>query len=123
MTVILNRDDAPSHLFNISELDFSEDLFADFLPGPWFSLGAWTIKPRRDERGVENVVSRQSLLLPPEHFADMFDRLESIGNVLHDLGKPETVVLEVGEHKEYSYVPFHSGGCTCGLRSGRQRST
>lgn len=107
MAAILNRDDAPSHLFNIPELDFSEDLFAERLGGPWFRLGAWTIMPHRDDRGIENVVSRQSLLLAPECFADIFDRLESVGNVIGNLGKPSSSVLHTAEGKEYRYAPFH----------------
>lgn len=107
VAAIVNRDDAPSHLFSIPELDFSGDLFAERVGGPWFRLGAWTITPHRDERGVEDVVSRQSLLLAPEHFADIFDKLESVGNVIGDLGKPGSSVLHAAEKKEYRYAPFH----------------
>ncbi|MGH8065505.1 MAG: hypothetical protein ACRERE_09750 [Candidatus Entotheonellia bacterium] len=107
MAAIINRNDAPSHLFNIPELDFSGDLFAERLGGPWFRLGAWTITRRRDERGVEDVVSRQSLLLASECFAEVFDNLESVGNVIDDLGKPRGSVLHEGEEKEYRYAPFH----------------
>jgi hypothetical protein len=107
MTTLLDQSDAPSHLFEIPELDFSEDLFVEPLAGGWFRLGAWTITPRRDERGVEDVISRQSLLVARASFAKMFDRLESVGNVLHDLGKPGGSVLHNGDRKEYSYTPFH----------------
>ena len=107
MGTLLDRTDAPSHLFDIPELDFSKDLFVEPLAGGWFRLGAWTITPRRDERGVEDVISRQSLLVAHASFAKMFDRLESIGNVLHDLGKPGGSVLHEGNRKEYSYTPFH----------------
>jgi hypothetical protein len=107
VAAIINRNDAPSHLFNIPELDFSGDLFAERLGGPWFRLGAWTISRRRDERGVEDVVSRQSLLLASEYFAEVFDKLESIGNVIGNLGKPGSSVLYGGEEKEYKYTPFH----------------
>lgn len=107
MAAIINRDDAPSHLFSIPELDFSGDLFAERVGGPWFRLGAWTITPHRDERGVEAVVSRQSLLLAPKHFADIFDILESVGNVIGNLGKPGGSVLHAAEQNEYRYAPFH----------------
>lgn len=107
MTVIINRDDAPSHLFHIPELDFSEDLFADRVGGSWFRLGAWTITRRRDERNVEEEVFRQSLLLAPGKFAEIFDKLESVGNVIGDMGKPGGSVLQSGGHKEYKYSPFH----------------
>ena len=79
MSTIINRNDAPSHLFSIPELDLSEDLFAERLNSPWFRLGAWTIKPKRDARGLENVVLRKSFLPPSEGFADIFDNLEFVG--------------------------------------------
>jgi len=107
VTAILNRDDAPSHLSSISELDFSADLFAERLAGPRFRLGAWTITSTRDERGVEDEVMRQSLLLAPEGFASFFDKLESVGNALHNLGKPGGSVHNRNGEKEYIYFPFH----------------
>ncbi len=107
MAAIIDRNDAPSHLFGIPELDFSGDLFAERLGGPWFRLGARTITCSRDERGVEDVVSRQSLLLASEHFEEVFDKLESVGNVIGSLGKPGGSVLYGGDEKEYKYIPFH----------------
>lgn len=107
MTVILNRNHAPSHLSSISELDFSRTLFSERLTGPWFRLGAWTITSARDARGVEDEVVRQSLLLTPEAFAAIFDKLESIGNVFHSLGKPGGSVHDLSGAKEYIYFPFH----------------
>src|ERR1700730_18898663 len=100
MTAILNRDDTPSHLSSISELDFSGDLLAERLPGPCFRLGAWTITATRDKRGVEDEVMRQSLILAPEGFAAIFDKLESVGNVLHSLGKPGGSVHDRNGKKE-----------------------
>jgi hypothetical protein len=107
MTSIINRDNAPAHLFSIPELDFSDDLFAEPLGGQWFTLAAWTNGSRRNERGVEDVISRQSLLLAPEEFANIYDRLEAIGNVIGNLGKPSNSVIHDGEHKSYEYAPFH----------------
>lgn len=107
MTVIFNRDDVPSHLFSIPELDFSEDILTERISGSWMRVGAWTIRPHRDERGVENVVSRQSMLLAPGRFADIFDKLESIGNVIHNLGKPGGYTRQAGDQSQYSYAPFH----------------
>lgn len=107
MDAIINRDDAPRHLFNILDLDFSDDVFAERVSGPWFRLAAWTLDPYRDERGVETVVERQSLLIPPNTFSDIFDQLSSVGNVIHILGKPGGSVLRVGEKREYRYFPFH----------------
>lgn len=107
MAVIINRGDAPGHLFNVPELDFSGDLFVERSAGPWVKLGAWTTTSRRDDRGVEDEVMRQSVLLPPEGFAAIFHKLESVGNVFNSLGKPGGVVHEGGDEKEYSYTPFH----------------
>ena len=107
MGSIINRDDTPSHLFNIPELDFTQDLFTERISGPWFRLGAWTETPRRDGRDVADVVSRQSLLIAPEQFSEVFDKLESIGNIIHDLGKPHGSVLHETEQKKYKYRPFH----------------
>lgn len=104
---IINRADAPSHLFNIPELDFSGDLFAHRSAGPWVRLGAWNTTSHCDDQGVQDEVMRQSILLPPERFAAIFDKLESIGNVLNSLGKPGGVVHDGRGAKEYSYAPFH----------------
>lgn len=104
---ILKRDDIPSHLFSIPELDFSEDLSAERLAGPWFTLGARTIKPQRDRRDVEDVISRQSILLAPDRFVDIFDKLNSVGNAFGGLGQPRGWVRQEGKQKEYQYDPFH----------------
>jgi hypothetical protein len=107
VTAVIKRADAPSHLFSIPELDFSEDLFADRAAGPWVRLAARTITRCRDERGVEEEVSRESLLLAPDQFATIFDKLKSIGDVLRGLGKPGGSVSQGSGAREYSYVPFH----------------
>ena len=107
MVGIINRDEAPTHLFTIPELDFSGDLFAERVCGPWFRLGAWTITQNRRDNDIEDVVSRQSLLITRDCFATIFDKLESIGNALHDLGKPGGSVLHSGKNKEYRYSAFH----------------
>lgn len=104
---IFDENDVPLHLLSIPELSFREDLFADRIGGLWFWLGAWTITPHRDDRDVEDVVSRQSMLLGAEQFADIFGKLESIGNVIRNLGKPEGSVLQTGDKREYNYAPFH----------------
>src|SRR5713101_4773288 len=107
MTAILSRNDAPTHLSSIPELDFSGDIFAERLAGPWVRLGAWTTTSPRDERGVEDEAMRQSILLAPEGFASLFDKLESVGNVLHNLGKPGGSLHHGDGDKEYIYSPFH----------------
>lgn len=103
--MIFDREDVPGHILNIHELDLSSDLSAERLEGPWFRLGAQTMRERRDQRGVEEAVSRQSVLLEPNGFAEIFDKLESIGNVFHGIGKPGGVLL--GGAKNYAYVPFY----------------
>jgi hypothetical protein len=103
---LFKRNDTPGHLFNIPELDFSEDLFAERTITPWFRLGAWTNSSRRDDRGVENEIMRQSILLAPDGFAAVFDKLESIGNVFTALGKPSGMLTEQRGVKKYSYAPF-----------------
>ena len=103
MAVIFNKGDLPTHLFNIPELDFSDDLFVDPQDGLWFRLGAWTNTPQRNDQGVEDVVSRQTLMLSSADFSDIYDNLESIGNVLHDLGAPGGS----SAGGEYDYAPFH----------------
>lgn len=107
MAPIIYRNCVPNHLLSIPELDFSANLFAERLSGPWFRLGAWTIKPSPDERGVEDVVSRQSLLLSPESFGGIFDHLECIGNVLVGFGKPGGSIIHEAGQKAYRYAPFH----------------
>jgi hypothetical protein len=112
MTAILNRADAlyvvnTSHLSSVSKLDFSRDLFGERLAGPWFRLGAWTITSTHDARGVEDQVMRQSLLLAPEGFALVFDKLESVGTVFHNLGKSCGSVQNLSGAKEYIYFSFH----------------
>jgi len=95
---IINQDDAPKHLFAIPELDFSDDLFAEQVCGPWFRLGAWTIRERQDYSCIEDAVSRQSLLIPHDCFVSIFDKLESVGNVLRNLGKPGGSILHAGKN-------------------------
>ena len=107
VTAIFNRDDVPGHLSSVYELDFAGDLIAERLAGPWIRLGAWTRNPPVDARGVEEDIMRQSLLVAPDAFASLFDKLDSVGNVLHSLGKPGGIVYSAGYGKEYSYAPFH----------------
>ena len=107
MSLIFNRDDLPEHLFSIPELDFSKDLIIDRLSGLWFRLGALTLKPQPDDRGVEDLIQRQSMLLSPDGFTEIYDKLESVGDVIRDLGKPGGSVQHDGDRKEYSYTPFH----------------
>jgi hypothetical protein len=102
-----DRNDVPDHLFGISELDFSEQLLANRLSGSWFRLGAWTINHPRNNRNVEEELFRQSLLVAPEIFSEILDKLESVGNVLHHLGKPGGFVSHSPGQKEYNYSAFH----------------
>jgi len=107
MASIFSPEHAPSHLSIIPELDFSDDLYADPLAGPWIRLAAHTLPTRLEKKRVEDTVNRECLLLAPDTFAAIFDRLESIGNVIATLGKPGGS-LESGRGKNrYKYSPFH----------------
>ncbi len=105
--MIINRSDVPSHLFDISELDFSSDLVDEPLTKNWFRLGAWTGGSHRDDRQVVDVVERQTLLVQTETFREIFDELQCIGNTLRDLGKSTAYTFGDGLQKAYSYSPFH----------------
>ena len=74
----IDRNDLPNHLFGIPDLNLSEDLCAEPLTGSWFRLGVCSTGSGGDKQGVENVVYRESMLLSPEDFSVIFDKLESI---------------------------------------------
>lgn len=106
---IIHRDGAPSHLFAISELDFSSDLFADPLQQQWFRLGARTIGNDADERGVRDITERQSLLLKTGEFEAICEDLSYIGNDLSHLGAPtEEIQHGPKAEKAYTYRPFYA---------------
>src|SRR5436305_13351253 len=100
MPSIIDRAIAPAHLFNIPQLDFSEDLFQERVSIPWIRIGAWSTKSPRDTHGVEDEVMRQSVLLPVRGFAKASDKLESIGNVLHVIGKPSGVFSQLSGREQ-----------------------
>jgi hypothetical protein len=68
---------------------------------------------------VENVVYRQSMLLSPEDFSVMFDKLES---VVGNIGKPGGSLIGDGDKRVYRYSPFHKfdqrtyESCSHGIR-------
>lgn len=107
MTVILKKEEVPAHVTNVNELDFSGDLFIDRLAGPWIRLGAWNRNPAVDKRNVADEIMRQSVLVAPDAFTVLFDKLDSVGNVLAGLDKPGGTVYSTGGEKEYVYFPFH----------------
>ena len=107
MASIFDRNDLPDHLFNIPDLSFHEDLFADRLGGLWFRLGAWTIQPHHDVQDVENVIERQSIMLSPGQFSEIYEELESVGNLIYHLGEPVKILRSGEEGKAYSYAPFY----------------
>ena len=107
MDTVFSRNDIPEHVLAFPELSFAEDLFAERVGPFWIRLGAWTITSHRDESGVEEEIFRQSLLLTPKGFTEIFDKLEAIGNVIGHLGKPGGFVLNTLDNKEYGYSAFH----------------
>ena len=111
-------DSAPSHLFSIAELDHSKALSSRLVDGAWFRLASWTHGYERDSLGVETTVSRQSLLLPPNSFNEVFPHLDSIGNVLFNMGRPGGSIRNTVGEEEYSYQPFHKVEIGYGLASG-----
>lgn len=108
MTLILMKEDVPAHVTSVYELDFSGDFFVDRLAGPWIRLGAWNRNPAVDKHHVADEIMRQSVLVPPDAFAALFERLDSVGHVFHGLDKPGGTVYSSGQQKEYIYFPFHS---------------
>lgn len=107
MTGIFNRGDLPDDLSSVSELDFTADLLADSVDGPWFRLGARTDGATPDARRVKDETLRESLLLPPGAFVKVFSKLDSVGNVLASLGKPSGSLRQDGCRKDYLYEPYH----------------
>jgi hypothetical protein len=102
----LRQSDAPAHLFNIPELDFSETLFAERLNHPWVRLGALSVS-RANRRGpVEEEYIQNTLLLAPGAFAAAFDAFGAVGNVLWMVAKPG-LVHSAGETKYEPFYQFH----------------
>lgn len=92
----------------IPELDFTADISHDPLKQEWLVLGALSRKRLTTEKGVEEIVESQSLLIEPNNFGKIYDRLESIGNSLHGLGESSAWIRESGRKKQYGYSPFYA---------------
>jgi hypothetical protein len=107
LSAIFTRESLPDHLSAIHELDFSGDLLAERFAGPWTRIGVWVQQTVRDEYGIEDDVLRESLLIPSDAFPQLFDKLDSVGNVLRGLGDPSGFVTDSGRRKEYRYAAFH----------------
>lgn len=106
---IIDRDAVSAHLWAIPELDHSGDLFAKPLQEQWLRLGARTKGNDIDERGVRDVIERQSLLLSCGVFESIDDNLTSIGNALGHLGKPqESIENWSGGKQHFVYRAFHA---------------
>lgn len=106
VTVIFHPEDLPDHLASVSELDFTADLLAGRIDGAWFRLGARTDGVTPDARRVKDETLRESLLLPAGAFAKVFSKLDSVGNVLHSLGRPGGSIRQDGRQKDYLYESF-----------------
>jgi hypothetical protein len=105
---MIDRNLAPTHLFVVPELDFSGDIFAAPLGDPWLRLGLWSRGRSRTTGRVEDVVERQSLLIPAESFASVYEHLGPIGNTLSNLGQPMLSVLHDAVGEECRYNAFHN---------------
>jgi hypothetical protein len=106
MTSNINRKDVPSHLFSIPELDLSADIFLPYLVGQWFQLGIETIIPARDEKRVEESVSRKCFLISPNKLEVLYERLTGCG--LHALGSSAGSTSDTSGETKYHYQPFYS---------------
>lgn len=107
MTQLFDAESLPLHITQIPSLDLSDDLVVDPLKDMWFRLAAWTVEGKIDVRGVEDVLLRKTFLLKPGEFARIAAKLESVGNVIGDMGKPGGTVAHGGNKKTYSYQPFY----------------
>ena len=107
MLSVFNRDELPTHLSNIPELDICDDLVISPFRDGWFKLGIWTVASRRDDRNVEDVIERQCALLATGAFSRVYAKLESVGNSFGGLGKPGGLIRGSSEEQEYNYNPFH----------------
>jgi hypothetical protein len=106
MSNLIDRADAPAHLWAIRELDFSGEVAIDPLQDEWFTLALWTRMRGRDHAGVETQASRQTALICPGSFPSLFDALD--GGDLHNLGRPTASLRSDGRGgSEYLYRPFH----------------
>ena len=108
MAALFNKDSVPRHLFDIPEIDLSGDLLSERLSGPWFRLGSNTIGNYRNNLGIEDIAVRHSLLIGKGRFKKIFRKLDYIGNVLHDIGKPQGTIFGDGKNAKYRYIPFYT---------------
>jgi hypothetical protein len=111
-------DNAPSHLFSIAELDHSKALSSRLYDGVWFRLATWTHGYTHDSLGIETTISRQSSLLAPNSFAEVFPHLDSIGDVLFNMGRPSGSIRNTTGEEVYSYLPFYKVEIGNDLASG-----
>lgn len=96
-----NRIEIPITLKTIPDLDLTGDISDDPLKQEWLVLGAYSGKRLTNPKGVEEVVQTQSLLIEPDDFEKVYDRLERIGNSLYRLGESTAWLRQVGKKKQY----------------------
>jgi hypothetical protein len=107
VTAILKRDEVPAHLLSVNGLDLSGDFLVNRLSGPWVRLGAWNRHPAVDKHNVADEIMRQSVLVAPDAFASLFEKLNSVGNVFAGLDNPGGTIFSSGREKEYVYFPIY----------------
>lgn len=107
---LIDPASAPPHLLAISELDLSADMFGDPLADAWVLLAAHSKSSAHvNARGVRDVVDRQALLIEPNAFDALVNKLEFVGNELHGMGQPGGAIsTTVPGEKAYRYDPFYA---------------
>jgi len=103
----LSFSSCPRHVFLIPALSFEAELNERQLGENWFKLGEWSHGYETDRNRLQRTLMRQSLLIPKAAFPKVFDQLESVGNVLHSMGKAGGSLSSSGGVKRYRYEPFH----------------
>lgn len=104
---MFHRKDMPDDLFALPELDLSDDLFSDPVHDTWFRLGAWSSREGTRNVRFEEVIRRESILVPSDSITEIYSTLDAIGNQLSGLGEPTAVQSHSAGAVEYAYMPFY----------------
>lgn len=105
MPSIFNRDEIPSHLFAIKELDLAKYCLVEKLPRPWFCLGEVS---KSDKNGINARLQRETMLTAIGAFKNSASSFDAVGAVIRNLGMPTAWSSTVKGLPKYRYLPFHS---------------